>query len=138
MDLGRRSVALYGRFTAGVRERLQRAIMERGGLVARDLTGRSDFLVVGALATALIDFGSLGKRLGAAAQRNVPVYGERGFASALAGELVEHATLPLSTVLAPTSLSKEDARALAAFDLIVIDGENCRFGDAATIRSRSE
>ena len=138
MDLDHRSVALYGRFTVGVRERLQREIVERGGSVARDLTGRSDFLVVGALATALIDFGSLGKRLGTAAQRKVPVYGERGFASALAGEPVEQATLRLSTVLAPTRLSMEDARVLAAFDLIVVDGENCRFGDAAVVRSAAD
>ena len=83
MDLERRSVALYGRFSAGNRERLQREIARRGGAVARDLTRRSDILVVGALATALIDSGSLIKRLHAAIARSVPVMGERSFSSSL-------------------------------------------------------
>jgi len=59
MDLFRRSVALYGRFSQGRREQLQREIIARSGFVARDLTRRSDLLVVGALATTLIDRGIL-------------------------------------------------------------------------------
>jgi tetratricopeptide (TPR) repeat protein len=138
MDLNGRSVALYGRFTAGLRERLQREIAERGGLVARDLTGRSDVLVVGALATPLIDYGALGKRLSIAIERKVPAFGERSFLAVLSGEIVEPAKLPLSAVLASISLSNADARVLAAFDLVFIDGDKCRFGDAAVLRSAAE
>jgi tetratricopeptide (TPR) repeat protein len=138
MDLSRRSVALYGRFSAGTRERLRHEIVRRGGTVARDLTHRSDFLVVGALATALIDPGSLGQRLEAAGKRRIPVMGEKSFAAALAGEPGEDATLPLATALAPTRLTVDDAQILAAFDLIALAGANCRFGDAATIRTASD
>ena len=73
MDLYRRSVALYGRFSPGQRERLVREITQRGGSVVRDLTRRSDMLVVGALAATLIDSGMLDKRLRTAAERGVPV-----------------------------------------------------------------
>jgi hypothetical protein len=138
MDLHNRSVALYGRFSAGVRERLQREITQRGGTVVRDLTRRSDIFVVGALATALIDPGSLAERIRLATQRAVPVMGERAFAAALAGEPSESMTLPLATALAPTQLTIEDASILAAFDLIASDGENCRFADAGVIRTAGE
>ncbi|MBL6852408.1 MAG: hypothetical protein ISQ86_03390, partial [Alphaproteobacteria bacterium] len=134
MDLYRRSVALYGRFSPGQRERLTREITQRGGSVVRDLTRRSDHLVVGALATTLIDSGVLGMRLRNAAARSVPVFGERTFATALAGKSADSATLPLATALAPTGLTTEDALLLAAFDLIVVRRENCRFADAAQIR----
>jgi tetratricopeptide (TPR) repeat protein len=139
MDLGDRAVALNGRFSAGTRERLQRDIARAGGSVARDLTRRSDMLVVGALATALIDSGALPARLSAARQRGVPILGERALEVALGGEDVRAAaTLPLTTALAQTGLTRDDADLLAAFDLIVLDGDNCRFGDAATIRTAAE
>jgi tetratricopeptide (TPR) repeat protein len=139
MDLADRTVALYGRFSAGMRDRLQDEIARAGGAVARDLTRRSDLLVVGALATALIDSDALPARLRAARQRGVPVLGERAFAADLAGE-DEHAaaTLPLMTALGQTGLTRDDADLLAAFDLIVIAGDNCRFGDSATIRTAGE
>jgi tetratricopeptide (TPR) repeat protein len=139
MDLGDRAVALYGRFSTGMRERLQRDIAGAGGSVARDLTRRSDLLVVGALATALIDSGALPTRLCAARERGVPILGERAFEAALAGDDERAtATLPLTTALAQTGLTRDDADLLAAFDLIVLDGDNCRFGDAATIRTAAE
>jgi tetratricopeptide (TPR) repeat protein len=138
MDLTRRSVALYGRFSAGQRERLLHEIARREGVVARDLTGRSDLLVIGALATALIDCGSLGERLRSAKRRRVPVLGERSFVSALAGDKSDEATLPLATALAPTALSIDDANVLAAFDLIGIEEENCRFADASVVRTAGE
>jgi tetratricopeptide (TPR) repeat protein len=136
MDLEGRSVALYGRFSASVRDRMQRQIVRGGGTVARDLTRRTDLFVVGALATTLIDSGALTARLSAARARDVPVLGERAFAAALAGGEVGAASmLPLATALKPTSLAREDADLLAAFDLIVLDGEACRFGDAGAIRT---
>ena len=138
MDLRRRSVALYGRFSAGTRERLQAEISRRGGQVARDLTRRSDHLVIGGLATALVDSGSLGQRLRGALARKVPVTGERGFAAALAGDIRDPATLPLATALAPTTLTIEDVRILAAFDLIALEAEKCRFVDANVIRTAGE
>jgi tetratricopeptide (TPR) repeat protein len=64
--------------------------------------------------------------------------GERSFTAALAGERTEDATLPLATALAPTQLMIDDAQIFAAFDLIALDGANCRFGDAATLRTASE
>lgn len=134
-----RAVALYGRFSPGVRERLAVQIALGGGHVARDLTRRSDVLVVGALATTLIDSGALSARLKSAAERGVPVQGERAFAAALTAETSEAApTLPLATALAQTQLTRDDAEILAAFDLIVVEGDSCRFGDAATIRTAGE
>jgi tetratricopeptide (TPR) repeat protein len=138
MELKDRSVALYGRFTAGVRDRLQQAIEQQDGRVARDLTRSSDILVVGSQASALIDSGALPQRLAAARSRNVPVFGERAFRAALAGEPPEPATLPLQTALGQTGMTREDAEVLAAFDLIVLAGEACRFADAGILRTAGE
>jgi tetratricopeptide (TPR) repeat protein len=139
MDLRDRAVALYGRFSAGERDRLQREITGGGGVVARDLTRRSDMFVVGALATALVDNGALAARLAAARERGVPVFAETAFSAALAGESAgPPATLALTTALAQTGLGRDDADLLAAFGLIVIEGENCRFGDAGALRTAGE
>lgn len=139
MDVRERAIALYGRFSPGMRERLQRAILASGGVVARDLTRRSDVLVVGAQATALIESGALAARVRTARVRGVPVLGERAFAVALAGEAAPAAaTLPLGTALSQVTLTGEDAQLLAAFDLIAIEGECCRFGDAGVIRTAAE
>jgi tetratricopeptide (TPR) repeat protein len=139
MDLRHRAVALYGRLSPGERDRLQREIVGAGGSVARDLTRRSDTLVVGALATALIDSGALTARLRIARERGVPVLSERAFAAELAGAPPgPAATLSLSTALSQTGLSREDAEMLAAFDLIGLAGDNCRFGDAAVLRTAGD
>jgi tetratricopeptide (TPR) repeat protein len=138
-DFRDRAVALYGRFSPGVRDRLAARIVGGGGHVARDLTRRSHVLVVGALATPLIDSGALGARLRAAAERGVPVRGERAFAAGLVGEApAAPPTLPLSTALAQTPLGRDDAEILAAFDLIIIGQDRCRFGDAAILRTAGE
>jgi tetratricopeptide (TPR) repeat protein len=138
MQLRGRSVALYGRFSGGQRDELQRRVVRARGSATRDLTRRSDLLVVGAEAARLAESGALQQRLERAKARGVPVLGERSFASALDGEAPEPATLPLATALAPTSLSRADAELLAAFDLIGLDGEACRFGDAGVIRTAGE
>lgn len=139
MDLADRVVALYGRFSPGVREALQQAIARAGGQVARDLTSRSDVLVVGSLAATLIDSGALAARIAAAEARGVAVMGERAFARAVAGKAAAvAATLPLSTALAQTALTPADAAVLAAFDLIELSGDACRFGDAGVIRSAAD
>lgn len=138
MELGQRAVALYGRFLPGQRDRRQREILRAGGSVTRDLTRRSDLLVVGGLATTLVDNGALGKRLADARARGVPVLGERAFAAAMAGEAPEAATLPLSTALPGQALTRQDAEVLAAFDLIRLEGDGCRFADAGVIRAAAE
>jgi tetratricopeptide (TPR) repeat protein len=139
MDLRNRAVALYGRFSPGARDRLQQEIIRAGGFVARDLTQRSDALVVGALATALVDGGALTARLQAARARGVPILAERAFSVALSGgDDPGAATLPLSSALAQTLLTRDDLEVLAAFDLIVLAGENCRFADAGVIRTANE
>jgi tetratricopeptide (TPR) repeat protein len=138
MQLRDRRVALYGRFSPGERERLARAIEAAGGEVARDLTRRSDVLVVGALATPLIDSGALSARLAAARERAVPVLGERAFAAELAGEARPAPTLPITTALAGSPLIRDDAEVLAAFDLIQLAGEACSFGDQAAIRTAGD
>ena len=48
MQLRGRSVALYGRFSGGQRDELQRRVVRARGSATRDLTRRSDVLVVGA------------------------------------------------------------------------------------------
>jgi tetratricopeptide (TPR) repeat protein len=138
MELSGRSVALYGRFLPGQRERLHREIVQAGGIVARDMTDRSDLLVVGGLATALVDSGVLITRLVAARLRRLPVTGERAFAATLAGKNPERATLPLSTVLSNLTFARRDADVLAAFDLIHLERDNCRFADAEVIRSAAK
>jgi hypothetical protein len=140
MDLRDRTIALLGRFSPGVRERLRARIVGADGKVARDLTRAGDGLVVGALATGLIDSGALATRLAAARARGVPVQGERSFAAALAGGEPEGAaaSLPLATALAQTTLTRADAEILAAFDLIALVGDACRFGDAGVIRTAAE
>ncbi|HZZ37376.1 MAG TPA: tetratricopeptide repeat protein [Caulobacteraceae bacterium] len=138
MDLRNCAVALYGRFSPGARDRLERRIVGDGGLVARDLTRRSDALVVGSLATALIDSGALGARLRTARERAVPIHGERAFIAALAGEPPERAQLPLATALSQTALTPDDADFLAAFDLIAVADDCCRFGDVSAIRTAAE
>jgi tetratricopeptide (TPR) repeat protein len=139
MELRDRAIALYGRFSAGERERLARAICEAGGAVARDLTRRSDVLVVGALAAPLIDSGALGARLKAARERGAPVMGERRFAAAAAGEAAGAApTAPIATALAGTPLTRDDAEILAAFDLIRLDAQSVGFGDQAAFRTAAD
>jgi tetratricopeptide (TPR) repeat protein len=140
MELRGRAIALYGRFSPRARDRFEREIEAAGGRVARDLTRRTDVLVVGAEAAGLIDSGALAARTAAARARSLPVLGERGFAAALAGTppSAATATVPLSTALAGGRLSREDADLLAAFDLVTVSGDRCRFGDERTFRTAAE
>lgn len=139
MEWRERAIALYGRFSAGERERLARAVEQGGGSVSRDLTRRSELLVVGALATSLIDSGALGARLKSARDRDVPVVGERSFAATVAGRAPGAApTAPLATALAGTAFSRDDAEILAAFDLIGLQGDCVGFGDRAILRTAAD
>ena len=138
MDVGARAVALYGRFSAGARDRLQREITERGGSVARDLTRRSDILAVGAQAQALIDSGALTTRLASARARGVPVLGEKALAAALKGDPPTPATLPLSAAVGSSGFALADVELLAAFDLVALENDRCAFADAGVIRTAAE
>ena len=139
MDLRNRAVALYGRFSPGVRDQLQTRITRGGGLVARDLTRRSSVFVVGALATTLVDSGALGARLRSARDWAIPIRGERDFVAELSGHPDRKAaTLPVSTALSQATLTRDDLEILAAFGLVEIDGENCRFSDAGVIRTAAD
>lgn len=138
MELGDRAVALYGRFSPGQRDRLQREILRAGGTVARDLTRRTDILVVGGLAVVLVDKGALTARLAEARSRGVPVMGERAFAAAMSGKAREPTTLPLPTALSDMAFTRLDAEVLAAFDLVRLEGDCCRFADAGVIRTAAE
>jgi tetratricopeptide (TPR) repeat protein len=113
-------------------------VVRARGSSTRDLTRRSDLLVVGSEATRLVENCHLQERLSRAKARGVPVLGERSFAGALDGEAPDLATLPLSTALAGTGLTRADAELLAAFDLIELQGEACRFGDAGVLRTAGE
>ena len=139
MELRDRAIALYGRFSHGVRDRLDRQITAAGGSVARDLTRRSDALVIGALAAVLIDSGALPARLQTARGRGVPALSERAFLATISGEPPLGAlTLPLATALAGTSMTLDDAGVLAAFDLIALADGACRFADAGVVRTAAE
>jgi len=136
MDLSDRAFALYGKFSPGVRDRFQHAIAKAGGTVSRDLTQRSDVLVVGALAAPLVDSGALGKRLRMADERSIPVFAERVFAAELMGEPAEaKGTMPLATALPGSGLRHEDAEVLTAFDLAHLTGDTCRFRDVGVFRT---
>jgi len=139
MDLRDRAFALYGRFSPGVRDRFEQAIVGAGGVVTRDLTRRSEALVVGARAVSLVDSGALPARLRLARERGLPIRGERAFTAELADEPAEaKATLALPTALAGTGLTPDDADLLAAFDLAHLDGDYCRFRDVSAFRTAGE
>jgi len=139
MDLRDRAFALYGRFSPGVRDRFDQAIIGAGGAVTRDLTRRSDALVVGARAASLIDSGALPIRLRLARERGLPIRGERAFAAELGDQPAEaKATLALPTALSGTGLTPDDADLLAAFDLAHLDGDYCRFRDVSAFRTAGE
>jgi tetratricopeptide (TPR) repeat protein len=139
MELRGRAFALYGRFSPGVRDQLQKAITAGGGFVARDLTRRSQVLVIGALASSLIESGALGARIASARERGLQVVAERAFRDDLAGnDEGEAPTLPLATALTKTSLVRADVDLLAAFDLVTVAEDRCRFGDRARLRTAGE
>lgn len=137
LNLRGRTVALYGRFSPGVREVLVAEIGRRGGQIARDLTRRSDILVIGARAIPLIAGDRLAGRIAAARGRRTPVFSEPAFAEALAGASGTPETLPLSSIRG-ARLSREEIDLLGVFDIVRVVGDNCRFADAAALKSAAE
>jgi tetratricopeptide (TPR) repeat protein len=134
MEFRGESVALYGRFSPGARDRLSAEIVRRGGAVARDFTRRSTLLVIGSLATSLIDGGQLASRLAAARTRAAPVFAERRFEQMLR-EGLDACTLPLASAETQSGFSRSDIEVFAAFDIVRIEDEKCRFVDATTLKA---
>lgn len=131
MDLSDTRVALYGRLLGGPRPALEATIAARGGTVERDLTRRSDLLVVGRGSLNLIPSGSLLRKLTAAASQGVPVVGEARFRARLAGGAEPAPTYPLDRVTPPAPL----ATVLNAFDLIHLQDGCIRFADVQALRT---
>lgn len=138
MDLGGKTVALYGRFLSARRDDIAALVVAGHGVVARDLTLRTHVFVVGVGAATLLESGHLQARLAAARDRKVRVYGERGFRDALAGVSADKPTYPLAAVLTQTGLAEETAYILAAFDIAHIEDGCCRFADVARMRTAAE
>jgi tetratricopeptide (TPR) repeat protein len=136
MELEGKSAALYGRFSTGARERLAAAIAARGGRVARDLTRSSDLLVVGAHAWPLVEAGHLTARLADARARGIIVYAERRFDDSLSGAGADAATFPLERLAC--GLERAQIDVIAAFDVVRLDGECCRFADAGPLKTAGE
>jgi tetratricopeptide (TPR) repeat protein len=136
MELHGRTVALYGRFSDGARASLSQAIEAGGGKTSRDLTRQSNILVVGCRAGSLIASGALLARLKTAHESEKLVFSEAAFRRELAGQSVAGAArLPLPVALSRSGLTADDVRLLAAFDLVVVQGGNCRFGDSAVMQT---
>lgn len=138
MELRSRIVALYGRFSSGVRTHLAEEIVARSGRATRDLARQTDILVVGARADTLIDNGALSLRLADARRRGKPVLSEAGFRRAIAGQAADEPTLPADLALAQSGMSLEDAALLAAFDLIDLKRGFCRFRDVALLKAAAQ
>lgn len=136
MELSGRTIALYGRFSEGARAALTLAIEARGGKTSRELTRQASVLVVGGRATSLIESGALLARLKIAYDTERLVLSEAAFAQQLEGGPASNQTaLPLPVALSKSGLALEDAHLLAAFDLIVIQGGACRFGDSSVMQT---
>ena len=132
------SVALYGRFSPKARERATRLLVKAGATVVRDFTSHSDVLVVGALAAALVDPGHLRVRIAAARSRGAPVLSERGFFDALKAPSTEIYPLSLADIERQVGLTRDSVEALAAFDVVVIKDDHCRFADGQTLKTAGE
>ncbi len=136
MDLRNRILALYGRFSPGLRDELVASIASRGGRVIRDLTERGDILVVGGMAHSLIASGALPARLEIARRGGKAIFSEDVFRSLFAAADARDApTLPIATALAQSGANDSDADLLAAFGLINLGGDKVRFGDVAMLKT---
>ena len=139
MELCSHTIALYGRFSPGVREVFAAKIETAGGRVVRDLTRRADILVIGARADSLIESGALLNRLEVARNNRRAIFGESAFQAIIAAEtLPMDATLPLASALQQSGATAEDAALLAAFDLVVLREDKCRFADMSVLRTAGE
>lgn len=86
----------------------------------------------------LIANGHLAARLAAARARKLPTFAERHFCELLVGEESAPTTLPLATAAAQSHIAIEQIQLLAAFDIVRVENEHCRFGDTQTLRTAAE
>lgn len=131
MDLSGQAVVLYGRFRLRPRQAVAKAAMAAGARVQSDLTRRASLFVVGAGALNFVASGHLPTRLAEMRRRGCPALSEARFVDLLAGAAGPAATFPLDR-LGPLDRGLVDL--LNGFDLIRLNGEACRFGDAGTLR----
>ena len=136
MNLTATRVTLYGRFLKQPRNTVVHQLKQMGSVSERDLTRRSDILVVGSGALSLVPSGHLLRKLRQADNLSVPVIPEARFWSMLNGESAAKATYPINTL--ELSLIEGLPELLNAFDVISFDGQHCRFGDVATLQSAME
>lgn len=133
MDLSGRRIALYGRMLDRPRAQAAALIARRGGTVERDLTRRTQLLVVGRGSLGLIPSGQLGRQLDRAAAQGTPVIGEQRLSDLLDGHDTPRPTYPLDRI-APSPPDRL-VRLLNAFDLVHATADDCRFGDVEVLRT---
>lgn len=129
MDFARRKVLLLGRFEVA-RADLTKQLEARGAQIVKP-GARAAIVAVGSRSIAA----SVCRRILDCAKAGATIVSEQALLGALNGapERVD-ATLPVS-VASKGAITFAEANVLAAFDLIRLDGENCRFADAATLRA---
>ena len=125
-------VSLFGRFRLQRREDIARRIWEKGGQTVKDLTRATTLFVVGSGAQNLLPDGRLGRRLGEANTRGIPVVGEARLLGLLDGKSAPVASLPIARVAA---ISDDLANVLNAFDLITLENGHVAFADSDTIKN---
>ena len=135
MNFRGRQVALYGRFLTHSRDYAVTELARLGGVASRDLTRRSYLLVIGQGALSLVPSGHLLRQVRRAVDLGVPVIGETRFWSVIHGIDGPKPTFPVRQITPPPRDGLLEL--LNAFDLIVFDGENCRFGDVSVLRDTS-
>lgn len=134
LNLYGQPIALYGKLQTRPRAEFIAAIEARGGTITRDLTRRSQMLVVGHGAVSAIADGRLQTRLFEAMMRELPFCGEAVFWETLHGIEPDPPTYPIARIGA--DIGDEDLLLLYVFDLIRVGEEHtCRFADVETIRS---
>ena len=133
MDLAGKSVALYGRMVEQPRFAIENTILGASGLVQRDLTRKSDFLVIGGGARNLIPSGRLLQRIRSAEKQGIPVSSERRFWRLINDKEEPKTTYPLKGVT--SQLAEGAIEILNAFDVVHVVGGNCMFADVDVIRT---
>lgn len=138
MEIAGVEIALYGRFTPGMRARLAAELAAQGARLGAKPPGCA-VLIIGAQSQALLRRGRLQETLAAAAGRAARILSQ-----ARAERLLLHdappppaPTAPLEAVL-QGRLTPADAQVLAAFDLITLEGDHCSFADALVLRAAGE
>ena len=136
MDFSGARIALYGRFLQLPREDAVRQILERGGVAERDLTRRTNLLVIGFGSRNLIPSGHLSRKTRQATQQGAKAIGETRLWAALNGASETAPTYPIDRIAPQPDAALLDL--LNAFDIIEFDGNFCRFGDVATLRAATD